>query len=84
MGIGKTVVVPAHSGCLEVVANEDNGFLYDINNLDEFVGKVQEALSFPEKGKAARKRIEDKFNCIDKVRQMDEVYNNAFNLRNRK
>ena len=83
MGIGKPVVVPAHSGCLEVVGNEDNGFLYNMNNLDEFVSKVEEALCAPGKGKAARKRIEENFNCIDKVKQMDEIYDNAFNLRNR-
>ena len=74
MGVGRPVVVPAHTGCKEVVSGSEYGFLYDLDSLDDLAGKVKEAMASEHIGKKARERVELHFNWKDSAQKLDELY----------
>ena len=74
MALRKPVVVPAHSGCLEIVESEDYGFLYEYGRLDDLVENVRKALDDKQKGKRARQRVLDIYDWRVLVKRIDDVY----------
>jgi len=73
MTLGKEVVVPAHTGCKEVVHNEKYGYLYQTNDLNDLIGKTKQALDGT-KGDRARERVEKYYNWKKLIKKIDKIY----------
>ena len=74
MGMGKPVVVPAHSGCKEVVHSNEYGFLYEPNSLDDLVEQTSQALVSKHIGKRARERVSRNYDWRILAKRIDSVY----------
>lgn len=74
MAMAKPVVVPNHSGCKEVVCNDENGFLYDLDSFDDLLSKTRQATSPNNKGKGARERILKEYDWNIIVKKIDSIY----------
>jgi len=74
MAIARPVVVPAHTGCLELVPGGEYGFLYDLSSLEELVGQAERAIGAEEVGRKARERVARHFNWKDSVKKLDDLY----------
>lgn len=78
MGMGKPVVVPAHSGCREVIHSDDYGSLYEPNSLDDLVEKVKQALVLGDFRKEAREKILNNYDWKILARKIDSVYESCW------
>ena len=79
MGMGKNVVVPAHTGCLELVPTEEYGYLYDLRSLEELILKVGNAYRDENtRGQNARRRIEANFNWRISAARLDRLYESLY------
>ena len=74
MAMGKPVVVPNHSGCKEVVCNDENGFLYDQDSFDDLLNKTRQAISPNNKGENARERILKEYDWNILIKKIDSMY----------
>lgn len=74
MAMGKPVVVPNHSGCKEVVCNDENGFLYNQDSFDDLLNKTRRAISTNHKGESARERIIKEYNWSILIKKIDSIY----------
>jgi glycosyltransferase involved in cell wall biosynthesis len=74
MAMGKPVVVPNHSGCKEVVCNDENGFLYNQDSFDDLLNKTRQAISPNYKGEGARKRILQEYDWNIIIKKIDLLY----------
>lgn len=74
MALGKPVVVPDHSGCKEIVASEENGFLYEPNSLDDLVEQTRQALISTCIGKRARERVARLYDWRVLSKRIDLLY----------
>lgn len=74
MGMGKPVVVPAHSGCKEVVHNKNYGFLYEPDSLDDLVEQTRQALISTHIGTRARKRVSQNYDWKILTKRIDLLY----------
>ena len=74
MAMGKPVVVPNHSGCKEVVCNDENGFLYDQDSFDDLLNKTRQAISPNYKGEGARERILKEYDWNVLIKKIDSIY----------
>lgn len=74
MALAKPVVVPAHTGCKELVPTEEYGFLYDIGSIDELVKKTREAAVSPGVGLKARERVEQNYDWKVSALKLDQLY----------
>lgn len=74
MGMSKPVVVPAHSGCKEVVYSNDHGFLYEPDSLDDLIKQTKQTLISKHVGEKAQERVLQ--NCHWKIlaRRIDSLY----------
>lgn len=78
MGTGKPVVVPAHSGCKEVVQSDDYGFLYKPGSLDDLIDKVKQALISNHIGEKARKRVSKDYDWRVLAKKIDSMYESCY------
>jgi glycosyltransferase involved in cell wall biosynthesis len=78
MTLQKSVVVPEHSGCKEVVNNEQLGFLYKPNSLEALLEQTKRALLYPNKGEKARCRILQTYDWKIVAKQLDRLYDSTF------
>jgi glycosyltransferase involved in cell wall biosynthesis len=78
MALSRPVVVPSHTGCLELVPDERFGFLYDLSDTEVFFRKVEEALEDKERGRKARERVEERYNWRTLVGRLDGLYGSLF------
>lgn len=74
MGMGKPAVVPAHSGCKEVIHSNDYGFLYEPDSLDDLVEQTKQALVSKHVGERARERVSRNYDWKILARKIDLVY----------
>lgn len=75
MALARPVVVPRHTGCLELVCDERYGFLYDNGSIDDLVDKTRKALSADNMvGESARKRIVENFDWKESAKELDRLY----------
>jgi len=74
MGMSKPVVVPAHSGCKEVVYSNDYGFLYEPDSLEDLVEQTRQALVSKHVRKKARERILQNYSWKILARRIDSLY----------
>ncbi len=74
MAMRKPVVVPNHSGCKEVVCNNDYGFLYKANILDDLIDKTKHAIDSKNIGEKARERISKEYNWKIIIKKIDSIY----------
>jgi glycosyltransferase involved in cell wall biosynthesis len=74
MYMGKPVVVPAHSGCKEVVVSDEYGFLYEPNSLSDLVEQTRQALVSTHIGERARKRVSQQYDWKILAKSIDLVY----------
>jgi len=74
MGLGKIVVVPSHSGCKEIVYNENYGFLYNINSFDDLIEQTKQALESNQIGENARERVLQNYSWEVLIKKIDSIY----------
>jgi len=74
MGMGKTVVAPAHSGCKEVIESNNYGYLYEPESFEDLVSKTKEALSSEEVGEKARERVKINYDWNILIKKIDLLY----------
>lgn len=74
MGLRKPVVVPNHSGCREIVSDDDYGFLYRSGSFSDLVEKTKNALLSKEVGEKARERVEKNFDWQIIAKKLDRIY----------
>lgn len=74
MALGKPVVVPAHSGCKEVVCSEKYGYIYQPNDLVELIDKTKRALDDSNTGKRARERVIKEYSWAKVIKKIDKIY----------
>jgi len=74
MGMSKPVVVPAHSGCKEVVHSNDYGFLYEPDSLEDLVDQTRQALISKHVGERARERVSQNHDWKILVKRIDSLY----------
>jgi len=79
MYLGKPVVVPAHSGCKEVVASDEYGFLYEPDSLDDLVKQTQQALVSTNIGQKARERVSKLYDWKILAKSIDAMYERTVN-----
>jgi glycosyltransferase involved in cell wall biosynthesis len=77
MGLGKAVVVPNHTGCKEIVASDDYGFLYQPDSIDDLVEKTRNALSNKNIGEKARERVLRNFDWKIVAKRLDSIYESS-------
>lgn len=79
MGMGKKAVVPAHTGCLELVPTEEYGYLYDLHSLEDLTRAVEKACRDDNiRGQNARRRIEENYNWKLSTAKLDRLYESLF------
>ena len=74
MALSKPVVVPAHTGCKEVVGSSDCGFLYAPNSINDLLEKTQSALTSEGTGAKARERVLSKYDWRILAPRIDDIY----------
>ena len=74
MGMGKPVVVPAHSGCKEVVHSNNYGFLYEPNSLDDLAEQTSQAWVSKHIGERARDRVLRNYDWKILANRIDSIY----------
>jgi len=74
MAMGKPVVVPAHSGCKEVVHSDEYGFLYEPNSLNDLVEQTRQALVSEQIGEKARERVLKNYDWKILAKKIDSAY----------
>lgn len=74
MGIGKPAVVPDHSGCKEVIHNNNYGFMYKHDSLDDLMEKTKKALQSKYVGEKARERVSKNYDWKILARKIDSIY----------
>jgi glycosyltransferase involved in cell wall biosynthesis len=74
MGLEKTVVVPAHSGCKDIVQSEDYGFLYEPGSADDMVEKTKQAIESKSVGEKARERVLQNYDWKVVAKAIDSIY----------
>lgn len=79
MALSRPVVVPRHTGCLEVVGSDQNGFLFDPDSLDDLITKTARALVTPEVGVRGKQHVIAHFNWLNSAKKMDEIYSDCKN-----
>ncbi len=79
MYLGKPVVVPAHSGCKEVVSSDEYGFLYEPDSLNDLIKQTQQALVSTHVGERARKRVSEQYDWKILAKSIDSVYERTAN-----
>lgn len=77
MGIGRAVVAPNHSGCKEVIQNNNFGFLYNPTSLDELIEKVKQAFISEHIGERAKDRVFKNYSWRSLARRIDSVYESS-------
>jgi len=80
MYLGKPAVVPAHSGCQEVVASDEYGFLYEPDSLDDLVKQTQQALVSSHVGEKARERVSKLYDWKILAKSIDLIYERLGNI----
>jgi glycosyltransferase involved in cell wall biosynthesis len=73
MALKKTVVVPSHSGCKEIVQSSEFGYLYEPDSLKDLIEKTAHALDFGT-GMKARERISNVFDWRVLIKKIDSAY----------
>jgi glycosyltransferase involved in cell wall biosynthesis len=79
MYMGKPVVVPAHSGCKEVVVSDEYGFLYEPNSLDDLVKQTRRALGSTHIGEKAKTRVSQQYDWKILAKSIDLAYERTIN-----
>lgn len=79
LALGKPVVTPDVPGCSELLLNERNGFLYQLENIDELAEKTYQALVDETKCLNGRNFVMENFNWVNVAPQIDNIYNNLLN-----
>jgi len=74
MGMGKPVVVPAHSGCKEVIHSSDYGYLYEPESFDDLINKTKEALISKKIGERAQERVKINYDWKILAKSIDLLY----------
>lgn len=74
MALEKPVVAPNRFGCLEIIENEEFGYLYSLGNMDELKQKTLLAFNNPSIGKKARQKVYDHYNWKVVAPQIDKIY----------
>ncbi len=74
MGMGKHVVVPAHSGCNEVVKSNELGFLYKPDSLEDLIEKTSQALISKNISETAKKEISKNYDWKILANKIDSIY----------
>jgi len=80
MACGKPVIATDYSSIPELIKNEENGFLCQLNSIDDFVLKIIKLGNNPKlrlkMGKANRERVIDKFGIDRMCRKIENLYLN--------
>jgi glycosyltransferase involved in cell wall biosynthesis len=79
MYLGKPAVVPAHSGCKEVVASDEYGFLFEPDSLNDLFKQTQRALVSNNIGQKARERVSKLYDWKILAKQIDAIYERTVN-----
>jgi len=74
MAMKKNVVVPLHTGCVEVVPSDGYGFLYNLDSFEELVARTKDALSAERINVKARERIKEKYDWRKLAKKLDSLY----------
>jgi len=77
MGMSKPVVVPANSGCKEVVHSNDYGFLYEPDSLEDLVEQTRQALISKHVGGRARERVLQNYDWKILAKRIDSLYDSC-------
>ncbi|ODS37370.1 hypothetical protein BEH94_07795 [Candidatus Altiarchaeales archaeon WOR_SM1_SCG] len=78
MGMSKPVVVPAHTGCKEVVHSKEYGFLYEPGLLDDLVEHTRRALVSKHVGERARERVSRNYDWKILAKKIDSIYDSLY------
>ena len=78
MYLGKPVVAPGHTGCREIIARPEVGFLYDPGDFDSLVETVKTALAAGSSiGEMAKNHVRSTYDWSVVVKHIDRVYNSC-------
>lgn len=74
MALSKPVVVPAHTGCKEVVQSERYGYMYASESIDDLMDKMDFALSSAPVSENARARVVENYDWSALIQKIDAIY----------
>jgi glycosyltransferase involved in cell wall biosynthesis len=74
MAHGKPVVVPDEPGCMEAIGNEEAGFIYRRNDLNDLMNVTLAALADAGRGLRARQRVLAEYDWRVVAPKLDDIY----------
>ena len=74
MASGKPVVAANHLGPSEIISDDENGFLFEPDNLESLVQKAEIAWNSKEIGLAGRIKVIEKYDWKNIVPEIEKIY----------
>ncbi len=74
MAMAKPVVASNVYGCNEVVQHEENGFLFELNSIEDLVEKTKRAFDSTQIGQKAREKVAATYSWNVIAKKIDAVY----------
>lgn len=83
MTIGKPILATDADGNRDLVINNENGYVFNFNEVDKMASLTQEVIENKELNKQfsekSRQQFLKHYNIVDNIKNLEEIYNNKIN-----